>query len=283
MLPTLQKVGRACFPLIHKDKKLAVKSNGKKYDAAIKVDNTPVASGGPLRKYKLTNLNDEFVEVFSPLQANCGLLSFNVWSNIPDERFDAVYEVKTVDRSWQQAPLEEKEFFACWPVASAPVDPTQIQALKLVADITTHPHLFGRGDIPGLECHQVWLYLTYYGFNYNIKKSDSESNNSGNEACDNKSEFELFEEPLDDLKNEGSESDSSRTDQVLTPQEPGGDNRSQLGEDVDPYADTPLLDQLDDQDDIGVTDLKNPSIIEEDLEDAAKYTPLLEKAASYER
>ncbi|KAF3161090.1 hypothetical protein TWF132_000911 [Orbilia oligospora] len=265
--------------------KLAVKTTGQEFDAAIRIDTASAVdkpSDAPHSMFRLAELNDKFVEVFSLLQNNCGFLSFNVHSNKPDMRFDALFEIKTIDKTWQQAPLEEKEFFACWPIALG--DPTQIQASKSVADTSTFPHLFGRGDVPGLECHQVWLYLTYYGYNYNFKKDGSGSDNGDSDICDNrdnKSEFDFIEEALYHLEDSGSQ--TSGTDQVLTPQELGGNNLSQLGEDVDLYADTPLIDHPKGQDDIGITDLQGPSIVEENEQSGVEKGSFLEKAFVYEK
>ncbi|KAF3161706.1 hypothetical protein TWF788_002397 [Orbilia oligospora] len=233
---------------------LAVRTTGQEFDAAIRIDTAPAVDqpSDPLHGvFRLVELNDTSVEL-----------------NKPDTRFDALFEIKTVDKTWQQAPLEAKEFFACWPIA--PGDPTQIQASKSVADTSTFPRLFGRGDVLGLECHQVWLYLTYYGYNYNYKKDGSKSDNGDSDICDNRdnqSEFDFIEEAL--YHSEDSGSQTSGTDQVLTPQELGGNNLSQLGEEVDLYADTPLIDHPKDQDDIGITDLQGPSIVEEDEQSAS--------------
>ncbi|KAK6503390.1 hypothetical protein TWF481_008410 [Arthrobotrys musiformis] len=241
---------------------LGVKTTGQEYDAAIRVDTTTIVPGsdGPTRELKLTRLYDKSVELFSLLQSNCRFLSFNTHNNKPDKRFEILYEIETVGENWQQASYEEKEFFACWP--SIPPDPTQIQASKSSADTSVFPRLFGRGDIPGLECHQVWLYLTYYGYNYNFKKAESDDSDDGSRNDnDYGSEFALIEEALNHLDDEESGSETSGTDQVLTPLGPGETLLS--GPEVDPDADTPLMDRFEDENNFGIADLQDPAIIDE--------------------
>ncbi|KAK6361319.1 hypothetical protein TWF730_005054 [Orbilia blumenaviensis] len=254
---------------------LAVEATG----SAITVNTTSVVPGlaGPVREFKLTDLDDKAIEIFSIIQGNCRFSSFNTHTQNTGRRFEVLYEVKTVDETWQEASLAEREFFACWP--AVPSDPNQIQTSKLALDITKPPRLFGVGDVPGFDCHQVWLYVTYYGYNYNVKKPESGSDASDENLCDD-SELVLIEEPLGKVEDEEAWSNTSGTDQVLTPQEIGERARSHLQDDVDSYAKTPLIEDLENEGDYGIIDLKDQPIVENNRESTENF--FLRKASDGE-
>ncbi|KAK6536847.1 hypothetical protein TWF281_001057 [Arthrobotrys megalospora] len=251
---------------------LAVNATGKSIDSAITINNLP-GPNGLVQEYKMIGIMDKSVQVFSLIQANCRFLSFARQLQQSDDRFEVLFEIKTVDEKWHQASPLDKEFFACW--ATAISDPTQIQASKPSADTTSFPRLFGTSDVPGLECHQIWLYVNYYGFNYNIKKSGSDKDNGDDSAqsCSNsehESEFALIQEALDKLDSGMSESGTSGTEQILTPYQSEGKSPLKL-EDVyvDPYATTPLIEES-----------KDPSVIDEEQENIEEEGFFLQKAFS---
>ncbi|KAJ6261031.1 hypothetical protein Dda_3696 [Drechslerella dactyloides] len=224
----------------------------------------------PIELYQMTGIDDPSIMAFVAVQANCRYMSFNVHYDKPDTRFEIVFQLKT-PKGYDNSVAEE--FYACWPYAANP-GLGEIQMSKAIVDLSIYPRLFASADVPDQECHEVWLYLTYYGANYNFPAGTSEKEDDDSEpyTCSPMSEFALIKEPLGASQN-SQWSFESGTEQILTPKVP----KKPLSdmEVVDEWATTPRIDDfastgLLESGQFGYGNLKSPSIMEEEAEAEAE-------------
>ncbi|KAK6355159.1 hypothetical protein TWF696_004279 [Orbilia brochopaga] len=138
---------------------------------------------------------------------------------------------------------------------------------KAAVDLNVYPRLFGSADVPDQECHEVWLYLTYYGANYNFPAATSEQEHESDEeyACSPRSEFMMIKEPLEASQN-SQWSFESVTEQLLTPKIQKNPFHMET---VDEWAPTARMGQISStkSSPLKFGNLKSPSIIMEEEEE----------------
>ncbi|KAF3902631.1 hypothetical protein ABW21_db0209730 [Orbilia brochopaga] len=134
---------------------------------------------------------------------------------------------------------------------------------KATVDLNAYPRLFASANVPDQECHEVWLYLTYYGVNYNFPATELEEDEYSNDeyACSPKSKFAMITEPLEPSQN-SQWSFESTTEQILTPKLQRELSNMMV---VDEWATTPRLGLLSSTKSSPVKfgNLRSPSIIME--------------------
>ncbi|KAK6544309.1 hypothetical protein TWF694_001009 [Orbilia ellipsospora] len=152
----------------------------------------------------------------------------------------------------------------------------QVRMSKSSANLESFPRLFAGSEIPGLECHQVWLYITWYGYNYNVNKNESEDESG---SCRDESEFAMITESIESPPH-SQWSFETTTDQILTPLRKQSSTKPLL--DIDDYAITPRLQELPGSpESLGVGNKTSPTLIGiEEQNDEENDTFLLRKAGS---